>query len=545
MHWNESIIQTNCEQMSLPSITPFVSASAALLAPLILLSICLVPADTARRHGRTLARWTARLAGFSFLLSLIATACLVIAGPVHLRLFGQAAIGLSLHLDSLSSVMLILVAFLGAVVTRFSVNYLDGDPRHGRFAQGLAATVSCVLILVLSGNLAQFALAWIATSLTLHKLLTFYPERREAIASASKKFLVSRLAEICVVLAAFLVWRKFGTLEFDQLFTLASSLTQNPSPGVGWISLLLVIAALLKSAQFPFHSWLPETLEAPTPVSALMHAGIINAGGFLIVRLSPLITLAPWALNLLAVVGAFSAVFASLIMMTQTSIKRSLAWSTVSQMGFMMLQCGLGAFSLAVLHIVAHSLYKSYAFLSSGSILAIAKAAWTPSGKPESHPALLAFILSVAISLTLTVGHFFGVHFTTDPGLLVLASVFMMALAFMLWNLWSTRFPSRLATWGILAATLIACTWFTAHHAALFVLSDALPAYSPTRNPAELAVMVGIVALFMAVLLFQAGLPSLAHRPAFRRLYVHAANGFYVGTLAHRFTRRLLQPRAS
>jgi len=529
-------------QLSLPQL---LSASAALLAPALLFVLCLVPSATALKLGRAVSVWAARLAGFSFLLALVTAAGLIAGGPVHLRLFGQDAVGLSLHLDSLSAVMLVLVTFLGAVITRYSVNYLDGDPRHGRFAQGISATVGCVVTLVLSGNIGQFALAWIATSLTLHKLLTFYADRREAVAAARKKFLISRLAEACVVWAAFLIWQRFGTLEFDQLFAKASALSGDAAQGVGGITLLLVTAALLKSAQFPFHSWLPETLEAPTPVSALMHAGIINAGGFLIVRLSPLVSLSPSALNLLAIVGALSAVLASLIMMTQTSIKRSLAWSTVSQMGFMMLQCGLGAFALAVLHIVAHSLYKSYAFLSSGSILAIAKAAWTPFGRPSAHPALLVFILSVAVSITLTVGHFFGIHFTTDPGLLVLASVFMMALAFMLWNLWSTRFPSRLATWGILAAGLIATAWFTAHHLALTILSGALPDYSPVRTPAEVAVMIGVVVLFMSVLIFQASLPMLSTRPAFRRLYVHSANGFYIGTLAHRLTRRLLQSRAA
>lgn len=506
----------------------------------MLLAICVVPARKARRKGRVIAVWTARLATFSLLLALFSAACVAIGGAGHHRLIGQGALGISLHLDSLSAIMLVLVSFLGAVITRYSVNYLDGDPRHGRFAQGLAATVSCVLFLVLSGNLAQFALAWIATSLTLHKLLTFYPERKQAIAAARKKFLVSRLAEACVIAATVLIWKRFDTLEFDQLFAKASALALTPSHNVTWIALLLVTAALLKSAQFPFHSWLPETLEAPTPVSALMHAGIINAGGFLIIRLSPLISLAPSVLDLLAIVGVISAIAASLIMMTQTSIKRSLAWSTVSQMGFMMLQCGLGAFALAVLHIVAHSLYKSYAFLSSGSILAITKAAWTPTGNPSAHPALLAFIFSIAVSLTFTVGYLFGVHFTTEPGLLVLASIFMMALAFMLWNLWSTRFPAQLATWGVLAATAVVTIWFSAHKLALSLLGDALPPYSPERGPIELAVMAGVVLLFMAVLLFQACLPSFATRPAFRRLYIHASNGFYIGTVAHRITHRLL-----
>jgi len=137
-------------------------------------------------------------------------------------------------------------------------------------------------------------------------------------------------------------------------------------PGLTAICLLLVGVAMLKSAQFPFHSWLPDTMETQTPLSALMHAGIINAGGFLIVRLSPVVSLSPVALNTLAIVGAFTAIFASLVMMTQASIKRMLALSTIAQMGFMMLQCGLGAFSIAVLHIVAHSLYKAHAFFIVG-----------------------------------------------------------------------------------------------------------------------------------------------------------------------------------
>ena len=164
------------------------------------------------------------------------------------------------------------------------------------------------------------------------------------------------------------MWRPTGLAEVlreGESSTRTSELT--------WLCLSLVCGAMLKSAQFPFHSWLPDTMETPTPVSALMHAGIINAGGFLIVRLSPLVTLSPLSLHILAVVGAFTAIFASLVMMTQASVKRMLAFSTIAQMGFMMLQCGVGAFSIAVLHIVAHSLYKAHAFLSSGSVVSISK----------------------------------------------------------------------------------------------------------------------------------------------------------------------------
>ena len=535
--------------MTPPEIPPALSALTALLAPLLLLGTLLWPRAGKWGSGRLVAEAGARLASAALVFASLALLAVWIGGPVHHRLQVAGPLALSLRLDALSALMLVLVSFLGAVVTRYSVNYLDGDQGHARFARGLALTIAAVQLLVLSGNLAQFALCWVGTSLALHQLLTFYPDRQEARAAAAKKFVISRLADACVILASVLIWRQFGTLEFDALFEAASNLTGQPAPGLGPIALLLVSAALLKSAQFPFHSWLPESLESPTPVSALMHAGIINAGGFLIIRLAPLVSLAPSALNLLAIVGATSAVLASLVMMTQTSIKRSLAWSTVSQMGFMMLQCGLGAFALATLHIIAHSLYKAYAFLSSGSVVAIARSAWSPSGRPSAHPAVLFFVLSVALSLTLSIGMLFGEGNAADPGMLVLSSIFVMALAFMLWNLWSTRFPSRLATWGILLALGTVLAWFTAHDLIARLLGSSLPPYNPERSTAELVVMAGVVALFMTLLVFQACLPSLATRPLVRRLYVHASNGFYVGLLARRATAALVpslsQPTSS
>jgi len=188
------------------------------------------------------------------------------------------------------------------------------------------------------------------------------------------------------------------------------------------LAFLLVIAASLESAQFPFHSWLPDTMETPTPVSALMHAGIINAGGFLVVRLSPILINAPAALNTLAIVGAFTALFASVVMLTQTSVKRSLAYSTIAQMGFMMLQCGLGAFALATLHLVAHSLYKAHAFLSSGSVVALKKAAWTPAERPAAHPGILVLTLATAVALTFGIGSLFGINLETNPGELLLGA---------------------------------------------------------------------------------------------------------------------------
>jgi NAD(P)H-quinone oxidoreductase subunit 5 len=517
--------------MNPPAHIPALALGAACLPAALLL----LPRSPG--NGRRTAAVGALLAMASFVLALLTGILATTSGPFHPDLGGIGPVRFSLHLDALTTVMLILVSFLGAVVTQFTVNYLNGDPRQNVFAGRLGATVTAVLLLVVSGNLAVFVAAWITTSLCLHRLLTFYPDRPGAQAAARKKFLTSRMADACMITATVLVWQRFGTLEFSGLFAAATELARlgtSPDPAILTIAFLLVSAALLKSAQFPFHSWLPDTLETPTPVSALMHAGIINAGGFLIIRLSPLVSLVPAALTTLAVVGAITAVFASLVMMTQTSIKRALAWSTISQMGFMMLQCGLGAFALAVVHLVAHSLYKSYAFLSSGSVVSLTRAAWQPTGWPSAHPGLVTVILALAGGITFGVGHLFGHQFPEDPGLLVLSSIFVMALAFLLWNLWNTRFPARLATLGILLAVGASAAWFGVHEIASRLFHAVLPTYTPDRSLPELVLLAAIPLTFLAVLVFQGSLPSLASRLAARRLYVHASNGFYLGTLAHR-----------
>jgi hypothetical protein len=205
-------------------------------------------------------------------------------------------------------------------------------------------------------------------SLGLHRLMLFYPERAAAQLAARKKALASRIGDGCMLGAALLAWHVFGRLDFAGIAALAPAMEQ------GWathaLAALLVLAALVKSAQFPLHGWLTEVMETPTPVSALLHAGIINAGGILLLRMSGVLALSGPAMDFLLLVGAVTAVFGAAVMLTQPSVKVNLAWSTIAQMGFMMMQCGLGAFGAALLHIVAHALYKAHAFLSSGGVVA-------------------------------------------------------------------------------------------------------------------------------------------------------------------------------
>jgi NAD(P)H-quinone oxidoreductase subunit 5 len=334
-------------------------------------------------------------------------------------------------------------------------------------------------------------------------------------------------------------WQSFGTWDFREMFAAPAGNGLGPA----MLAFLLVFAALLKSAQFPFHTWLPDTMETPTPVSALMHAGIINAGGFLVLRLSPLLVQVPVVMDLLALTGAFTALFGSLVMLPQTSVKRSLAYSTIAQMGFMMLECGLGAFALAALHIVAHSLYKAHAFLSSGSIVAAQQTAWKSAERRGGFPIILPAALAAA-SLTWAAVAWFRPHPSSDPGVWLLGSIFVMGLASFLRNLWSASREPVLIAHGLLAGAAAAVACFGAH--ALFerLLSGVLPDHAPPRSPFEILVLAGIAVLFLTVMALQARLASGTGNRHLRALHVHLANGFYLGAQANSWTARIFRTRA-
>ncbi|HTY88081.1 MAG TPA: proton-conducting transporter membrane subunit [Candidatus Acidoferrum sp.] len=519
---------------SQPSFTAVLAAAG----PLALLVFGLLPAGVLNRHGLRAARLGARVALAALVCALLADAGLACVGKVNFKFSVAGPFQLGVYFDNLSAIGLTLVAFLLAVVSRYSVNYLAGDPAQGRFTKWLSLTGGSVLAIVISGNLVQFALAWSATSLCLQQLLVFYPERPGALLAARKKFLISRLGDACLLAVVALVFEKFHTWDFAGMFAVARQLHETGMTTDRWeinaICILLVVGAMLKSAQFPFHSWLPDTMETPTPVSALMHAGIINAGGFLIIRLNPLVTLSPAALSVLALFGAFTALFASLVMLTHASVKRSLAFSTVAQMGFMMLECGLGAFSLAVLHLVAHSLYKAHAFLSSGSIVRLAKSAWVPAAQPNAHPLTLIASFAVAGVLTLGSAWIFGVDWRHEPGQIVPGCAFAMALAYALWNLWNRSVALPRVGFGAIFGGGIVITYFSLHQAFASLLGSNDWVNSQLDSLLGLLPLATLLALFLVVLVLQTELPQWANRPSFQALYVHARNGFYFNTLANR-----------
>ncbi|MAC35715.1 MAG: NADH-quinone oxidoreductase subunit L [Haliea sp.] len=297
------------------------------------------------------ARWTARS-------GLWATLLLIPAGWLWSTRGGPA-------LDPLGLTASALVAVLGWAIVRYSARYLDGDAGQARFVRAMLFTLCMVGILVASSNLAVIVLAWSGTSIGLHYLLTHYPERKAAQVVAHKKFLVSRLAEVCLLIALGLIYAAVGSFSLEALAGHLAGADSLPA-SLHIAALLVALAVILKTAQLPLHGWLIQVMEAPTPVSALLHAGVVNIGGLVLIRLATLLNLAPAAQTLLVLVGSITAVLAGLVMLTRVSIKVRLAWSTCAQMGFMLVEIGLGLYELALLHLVAHSLYKAYAFLAAG-----------------------------------------------------------------------------------------------------------------------------------------------------------------------------------
>ncbi len=477
-----------------------------------------------RGEGQVVARRATWAALASFLVSLILFATVLVVGPVSATLLDFGALDLRVGLDHFSTLILLMVSFLGLVITRYSINHMGGDPRQDAFTRRLLVTISMVLLLVVTSNLLLFTIAWGASSWSLHRLLVFYPERPGAKLAAKKKFIISRLGDLCLIGVLIMTWQHYGTWNFSELFDLAQA-----SPAPSGIAFLLVIGAMMKSAQLPFHSWLPETMESPTPVSALMHAGIINAGGFLILRLSPLIVQSPLALDALALVGGATAILGSLVMITQPSIKRALAWSTISQMGFMMLQCGLGAFALAALHLVAHSFYKAHAFLSAGGIVArVAKR----SNQPTAAPARIwAFAIVVATALTFAalaakagLGH---VH-ASDW---VLFSVLALALVQLITGTWSARLPKFGMLWGFGLAASVTVIVVLLHGAVESFFAGSFPEFAAIRSAFGWVLLVLVPVLLFGIILLQAQLGRGTESKSLRKLYLHAANGFYLGTL--------------
>lgn len=514
-------------------------------APLLLWAIGLFGNVLADKHARHLARLSIGVTGLSFLCAILAALVYAVDGqartvtPFSVALPGDTgALALSIYINTVTMMMLSLVSFVGFVVSRYARNYLQGERHQGRFYIWLNLTLASILTLIVSGNMLMFALAWMSTSLCLHFLLMFYPERAGAILAARKKIIVSRLGEICLLIAVLLIGSTLHTMEFEAVFHAMAVMTGPLPATLQWASGLIVAAAALKTAQFPLQGWLIQVMEAPTPVSALLHAGIVNGGAFLIIRTSPIMSQAIMASDVLTIIGLTTIAAAGLVMLTQTSVKVFLAWSTTAQMGFMLLECGLGVYSLAMLHLVAHSLYKAHAFLSSGSGVDIFRAPAVHAA--QSIPKFWQWIIVLAFAglMTVGVGSAFGMDIKTQPALLALGAIITVAITQLLLQSFKTGMGAVFIARAAGASTLVCTAYFSLHSAFHFMLETSLPSVRTINGPGQFALIGLVMLVFFAILLIQQNLPNLARYPIARRAYVHLYNGLYVDIPFSRLVRR-------
>ena len=267
----------------------------------------------------------------------------------------------------IGSALALLVQLLCSVIAAFSARYLDGEPRQRRFIGALAGVLSAVHLLLMADHWLVLIAAWALVGVVLQQLLCFYRDRPFARLAAHKKQIADRFADVLLINAAALAWTEVGSGSLSDLWTHIGH--QGMSVILQLSAVCLVLAVILRTALLPVHGWLIQVMEAPTPVSALLHAGVVNLGGFVLIRFAPLLEHAMPARTLLVVFGLGTAVLAGLVMLTRISIKVRLAWSTTAQMGFLVLECGLGLYTLAALHLIGHSLYKAQAFLSASTVV--------------------------------------------------------------------------------------------------------------------------------------------------------------------------------
>lgn len=467
----------------------------------------------------------------AFAISVTSILALIQNGSANSLTAGTGPLSLGLRLDPLSVTLCTLVSFVGVIVLQFSRNYLDGDHRQGWFLGWMCFTLAAVMTLVLSGTLATLALAWVATSLSLHHLLVFYRDRPGAVLAARKKFYSARAGDIALFAALGLIGTSFDTWQISEIASLAK--TTEASQMLGIAAALLGFAAVLKSAQFPSHGWLIEVMETPTPVSALLHAGIVNAGGFLIIRFADIFNLFPSVLTGLIVVGGATALIGSAVMLTQNTIKTNLAWSTVAQMGFMIMQCGFGAYSAALLHIVAHSFYKAHAFLSSGS--AIDRIRRPDTGEAFGPFAITRLIGGSAIALLIFAGAAQQVGFglTEKPGFAIFGAVITLGLAHYLTRALSARSIGYVMISVMTTSIAVAVLYFGLQLGTAWVVGGLAPA-ALESNLIQIGLMFALLTGFAGLTLVQNVPPSWMAHPIARRWRVHLSNGLYANALFNR-----------
>jgi len=290
---------------------------------------------------------------------------------------GNLNVSWGIYVDTLTAVMLVVVNSVSALVHIYSIGYMKHDPHKPRFFSYLSFFTFAMLILVTSDNFLQLFFGWEGVGLASYLLIGFWFHKESANNAAIKAFIVNRVGDLGLIIAIFFIFANFGSLNFLEVFSKSKDLSSNVIKIFGsdfklldLVCIFLFIGAMGKSAQIVLHTWLPDAMEGPTPVSALIHAAtMVTAGVFLVARCSPLFEYSSLALNIVAFIGATTAIFAASIAITQTDIKRIIAYSTCSQLGYMFFAAGIGAYHIAIFHLFTHAFFKALLFLGSGSVI--------------------------------------------------------------------------------------------------------------------------------------------------------------------------------
>ena len=361
--------------------------------------------------------------GASFLTSLVALSNLLFlpaeerVGKVQVLYqwisSGNFKLDLAILVDPLSVFMFLIVTGVGFVIHIYSIGYMHDDPEYARFFSYLNLFIFSMLVLVAAADFFFLIVGWALVGLASYLLIGFYKEKTSAVLAARKAFVMNVIGDVGMVIAAFVIFESFGTLNFIEVFAAAPGTFRINDDQILLITLLLLVGAFAKSAQLPLHTWLPDAMEGPTPVSALIHAAtMVTAGVYLIARCHVLYELAPFTMYLIATVGVLTAIFAGTMGMLQYDIKRVIAYSTMSQLGYMFLAMGIGVYSLGMFHLMTHAFFKALLFLAAGSVIHamdgeqdIRKMGGLRKVMPLTHATFLIGALALA-GFPLTSGYF-------------------------------------------------------------------------------------------------------------------------------------------
>lgn len=432
--------------------------------------------------------------------------------------------------SALNQIMLGLVTIMGWVLISFSRNYMAGQANLNRYYRWLMFTLASVAITVTTNHLVIFWFGWLGISLSLNNLLTFYGDRPRAILAAHKKFMLARVAELSLFAAFALLYQQYDSVYINTIINTAVAQYDAGLP-LHWqehlAACLIAFAALIKCAQLPFHGWLIQVVESPTPVSALLHAGVINLGGYLLLLFTPVVAQSNYAIWLLLLVAGLSTLSSALIMTTRISIKVRLAWSTCAQMGLMLLEFALGLYELVLLHLLAHSFYKAYSFLNSGNAVNDAirlRLSSAANADPQTNKVVIPNVQTWLIAIGIS-----------TVSVVVIRTLFGFDSAFSTWWLFALALTVLIIQWrtcehppSIIYTFVMGLVLCVIYAALKFVTHYALPSY-PTHTVQAFS-LADIWAMVLFSLLF--GLSALLHYQvrwrAIRRLSIALFAGLYL-----------------